>query len=387
MQTVALGTLVVLHTHNVFVTALTMAAAFVPLGIFAPVGGVLADRMDRRRLLIATTIGEALSAVGLTLMVGLHHDPVWALMVVVFCGSSIGALGFPAYQSIIPEIVAKEDLLAAVSLSSAQWNMGRVVGPAIAGIVLVTWSAAGAFAVNAISFIAVVLALLFVKIPARVHTDDTKSVRARFAEGIVAARKHRACRNAIILISVVALIGSPFIGLVAAEAVEGLHRKAGGPAVLTTAQGIGAVIGALVLAPLAHRIGHKRLLPLALGAFCIALAAYGAAPTLSLAAVAIMAVGVSYIGILSGLNTVVQVHAPQAERGRILSIYMTCLGVIYPIGLVIEGAIGQAIGVRLVMVLAAALLAFVLIGLRVLSPRLFHDLAGQEGNSKDQAAA
>ena len=387
MQTVALGTLVTLRTHSVLWSALTMAAAFIPLGLLAPLGGVLADRMDRRRLLIVTTLGEAASAVVLTILVGTHHDPVSALMAVVFCGSSVGALGFPAYQSILPEIVAKEDLLAAVSLSSAQWNLGRVVGPAIAGVLLVSWSATGAFAINAISFGAVVIALVMVELPHRVVADDVKSVRERFMEGVIAARRHRACRNAIVLISVVALIGAPFIGLVAAEAVEGLHRKAGGPAVLTTTQGIGAVIGAMVLAPLAHRIGHRRLLPLALGGFCVFLACYGAAPTLPLAALGIFLVGMAYIAILSGLNTVVQLHAPQAERGRILSIYMTCLGVIYPIGLVAEGAIGQIIGVRAVMVLAAVVLALVLLGLRLLSPTLFQELAGDEANNALDGAA
>lgn len=372
----ALGTLVTLRTHSVLWSALTMAAAFIPLGLLAPLGGVLADRVDRRRLLIVTTIGEAGSATVLTILVGTHHDPVAALMAVVFCGSSIGALGFPAYQSIIPEIVAKEDLLAAVSLSSAQWNLGRVVGPALAGVLLVLWSATGAFAVNALSFGAVVIALLMVEIPHSSRSNDAKSVRERFMEGVVAARQNRACRNAIVLISVVALVGAPFIGLVAAEAVEGLHRKAGGPAVLTTAQGIGAVIGAMVLAPLAHRLGHRRLLPLALGAFCLALACYAAAPTLLLAALGILLVGIAYIAILSGLNTVVQLHAPKAERGRILSIYMTCLGVIYPIGLVAEGAIGQVIGVRMVMALAAVVLALALLGLRLVSPTLYRELAG-----------
>lgn len=381
MQTVALGTLVTLRTHSVLWTALTMAAAFIPLGLFAPVGGVLADRIDRRRLLLVTTMGEAVAALVLTLLVGSHHDPVAALMAVVFCGASISSLGFPAYQSILPEIVNKEDLLAAVSLSSAQWNLGRVLGPAIAGVVLVTWSATGAFAVNAVSFFAVVIALLLVEIPKRVVTQDSKSITARFREGLHAAKVNRACRHAIVLISVVALIGSPFIGLVAAVAVEGLHRKAGGPAVLTTAQGIGAVIGALLLAPLAHRIGHRRLLPLALGSFCVALVLYGAAPTLNLATAAMVIVGCTYIGILSGLNTVVQLHAPPAERGRILSIYLTCLGVIYPLGLVIEGAIGQVIGVRLVMVLAALFLGLVLLGMRLFSPELFQAFSKQEAIS------
>ena len=378
MQTVALGTLITLESHNALWTALVMAAGFLPMGLFAPVGGVLADRLDRRRWLIVTTIAEAAVAFVLATLVANHHQSPMVLVVLSFVGGSAGALGFPAYQAMLPDLVDRDDLLAAVSLSSAQWNMGRVLGPAIAGVVLVTWSAAVAFAINAVSFGAVVIALVFVHLPARPRAAESLSVFARLKAGVTAARDEPACRSAIILISIVALLGSPFIGLVASVAIDGLHRRAGGPAVLTTAQGIGAVVGALALAPLAKWVGQRRVVSVALLSFCAAVVLYGAAPTLGLAAIGIMLVGASYIGVLSGLNTVVQLRAPEAVRGRILSIYMTALGVIYPVGLIIEGAIGQAIGIRLMTVISGVLLAAMIGALRLFRPSVLRSLGPVE---------
>jgi MFS family permease len=375
VETVALGTLISTTTHSALWTALVMAAGFLPMGAFAPVGGVLADRFDRRRYLMAMTLLETFWAAVLAVVVGLHVDPDWLLVLLSFLGGASGALGFPAYQALLPDLVERDDLVAAVSLSSAQWNMGRVLGPAAAGLILVAWSPAAAFGVNAVSFFATIVALALVRVPARPRAPEAVKVLARLREGAREAWAEPACRSAILLISIVALIGSPFIGLIAAEAVQGLHSKVGGPAVLTTAQGIGAVVGALAIAPLAKRFGQHALVLGALGAFCVALLAYGAAPVLWLAALAIVAVGGTYVGVLSGLNSLVQLRAPEASRARILSIFMMGLGVIYPIGLIIEGAIGQAIGVRWMTVVAAVLLGVVLAVLALAAPGLYRALS------------
>jgi MFS family permease len=375
MQTVALGTLITLREHNALWTALVMAAAFIPMGLFGPIGGVLADRMDRRRWLIITTIAEAFFAVVLTVVVFTNHDPPWVLVLLAFLGGSSGAVGFPAYQAILPELVEREDLLAAVSLSSAQWNMGRVIGPALAGIVLVIWSPAAAFFVNAISFGAVVVALCLVRLPHHERAPDGASLRARLIGGARIAFGEPGCRSSIFLISVVAFFGSPFIGLIAALAIDGLHRKAGGPAVLTTGQGIGAVIGALAMAPAAKAFGQRIIVTVGLFAFCGALVLYGLSGTLPLAALAIAAVGGTYIWALSGLNTVIQLRAPEAARGRVLSIYMMALGIIYPIGLIVQGALGQVLGIRTVTVFSGIFLAAGLALLGLARPETFSSLA------------
>jgi MFS family permease len=374
VQTVALGTLVTLDQHNPFWTAVVMAAGFLPMGLMAPIGGVLADRFDRRRWLMVTTVAESAFAFLLAALVaGGHRSPIF-LVVLAFVGSSAGSIGFPAYQALLPDLVEQDDLMAAVSLSSAQWNMGRVLGPAIAGVILVTWSPALAFALNGASFGAVVIALWFVRVPTHVRAPSGEKMWARLREGAAAAAREPGCRAAILLISVLALLAAPFIGLIASLAIDGLHHQAGGPATLTTAQGIGAVVGALSLAPLATRIGHRRVVAVAMISVGVALVLYGLAPNLVLAAVAIALVGGTYICVLSGLNTVVQLRAPEAARGRILSLFMVSLGVLYPIGLMIQGEVARVIGVRVMTILSGLMLLVAIAAIAIFSPRTFEAL-------------
>jgi MFS family permease len=372
MQTVALGFVITARTHQPLWTGLVAAAAFLPMGLLAPLGGALADRLDRRRWLIVTTVAEACFAAALAVLAAAGHAPPLVLVAVAFLGGVAAAVGFPTYQAMLPDLVPRRDLLAAVSLSSAQFNLGRVIGPALAGVVLVLGSDAWAFAVNAASFGAVVVALIFVRLPAHERPPvAVESIARRIVAGARVAAGEPGCRNAILLIAVVALIGSPFIGLVPAVAIEGLHRGAGATSALVTGQGVGAVAGALMLAPLARAWGRRRLLVAALLAFPAAIVGYGAAPSLVTATLAIVVVGACYISVLTGLNTVVQLRAPEEARGRVLGLYMMALGTVYPVGLVIEGAIAGAVGIRVVTVVAGALLVVVMAGLLVLRPGLF----------------
>ncbi|MDQ4070166.1 MAG: MFS transporter, partial [Actinomycetota bacterium] len=160
LQTVAVGVLVTALTGQARWTGLVAAAAFVPIGVLSPIGGAIADRVDRRRLLVLTTVGETVFAALLALLVGTGSATPLGVTALVFAGGCMTALGIPAYQAILPDLVDREDLLGASSLSMAQFNLGRVVGPALAGVVLVVGSYTWAFALNAASYAAVLAALL-----------------------------------------------------------------------------------------------------------------------------------------------------------------------------------------------------------------------------------
>jgi MFS family permease len=375
MQTVALGFVVTARTHNPLWTGLVAAAAFLPMGLLAPLGGALADRLDRRRWLIVTTVAEACFAAVLAVLAATGHASPVVLVVLAFLGGTSAAVGFPAYQAMLPDLVPREDLLGAVSLSSAQFNLGRVIGPALAGLVLVVGSDAWAFAVNAASFAAVVVALVLVRLPApKAPTLPVERIVRRIVAGARVAVSEPGCRSAILLIAIVALVGSPFIGLVPAVAIEGLHRGAGVTSALVTGQGIGAVAGALALAPLARAWGRRRLLVGALFAFPTALVAYGLAPSVVTATLAIVVIGAFYISVLTGLNTVVQLRAPEEARGRVLGLYMMALGTIYPIGLVVQGAIAGAVGIRPVTVASGVILIVVMAAMVLVRPGIFHAL-------------
>jgi MFS family permease len=377
MQTVALGILVFARTGQPAWAGLVAAAAFVPIGLLAPLGGVLADRLDRRRWLIATTLAEMLFATLLAVLAAVGHDPPGALVLLAFLGGASAAIGFPSYQAMVPDLVPKDDLLGAVSLSSAQFNLGRVVGPALAGLALLSHDYAVVFGINAASFAAVVVALLLLRLPPPSRSDHSAGFVRRIVDGAQEAMLEPGCRSAIGLISLVALLASPFIALV--PAMAGAIDHAGvstqeATAVLVTAQGVGAVAGALALAPLADRIGRLRTLRTALFVLPALLVVYALAGTLVWTTLAFVAVGAGYIAVLSGLNTVVQIRAPVAARGRVLSIYMLGLGIVYPIGAVVQGAIADQVGVKEITIAGAVLLFAALGALAALRPQVFTSL-------------
>jgi MFS family permease len=379
MQTVAVGVLVTDLTGQARWTGLVAAAAFIPSGLLGPIGGAVADRLDRRRWLLLTTIGETALAVVLAVLAAAGEASPGMVTLVVFAGGCMASLGFPAYQAMLPDLVERDDLLGAISLGSAQYNFGRIIGPALAGALISLGSYSLAFAVNAVSFGAVVIALLLVRLPVRPAVESTARLWARIAEGARTAAAEPGCRAAITLIAVTALLVSPFIALVPAFAQVLLGGSEAATATLVTAQGIGAVAGALAQAPLADRFGRRRVLTADLLAAPCAVAVYALMPNVASAAVALMVVGAAYIGVLSGLNTVVQLRAPDGMRARVLSIYMLALGVVYPIGAVAQGALADRIGLRLVTAGGALLLLGLVLVLRWRRSPLLAALADQDG--------
>ena len=377
MQSIALGLLVYSRSgHQAGWTTLVIAAGFLPIGLLAPVGGAMADRFDRRRWLQLTTLFEMAFAALLTVMVATGHDQPGLVVIIAFFGGAAGAVGFPAYQAMLPDMVPKEDLLGAISLSSAQFNLGRVVGPAAAGLTLLHNDYTLTFAVNTASFGAVVIALTLVRLPRPVPIDRNEGMYRRIADGARTALSEPGCRSAIILIAVVALLASPFIALVTvmAAAFHGGHPNSLDTALLVTAQGIGAVIGAMVLPSLAERVGRRTMVRGALFLLPLLLINYGLSPTLWWSLVTFLLVGAGYIAVLAGLNTVVQLRAPTASRGRVLGFYMMALGIVYPIGAVIQGQIANHIGVRAVTVGGAVILLVVLGLVATFRPHLLAEL-------------
>ncbi len=355
LQTIAVGVLVTELTGQARWTGLVAAAAFVPIGVLSPVGGAIADKVDRRRLLVGTTVGETVFATLLAVLVGTGNTTPWAVTLLVFAGGCMTALGFPAYQAILPDLVDRDDLLGASALSMAQFNLGRIVGPVLAGAVLVVGSYTWAFALNAVSYGAVVVALMMVRLKPPAVSDEPPALRARIVAGIRGARAEPGCRTAILAIAVTALLLSPFIALIPAVAVKLFGAGEGATSLLIGAQGVGAVAGALSLASLARRYGRRRVLVVNLLVLPFLLGAYAVAPTLAVATVVLVAVGAGYVGVLSGLGTVVQLRAPVALRARILSLYMVALGTVYPLGAVLQGALGDRWGLRWVTAAGAAL--------------------------------
>lgn len=363
MQTVAVGALVVAHTGQALWAVLVAAGAFLPIGLLSPIGGALADRVPRRPVIMAGNLVAGVVALVIAALVSGGHSSPGLLVLLVTVQGCVSAVIGPFMQAILPDLVPRTEFLAAASLNSAQYNLGRVAGPALAGVTIAAVGYPMAFVANAASFLAVVVALGFVRLGLPPGVGESTTIIRSLRSGLLAARSDRGCWSAITLIAVVALLASPFIALVPAVAhrfVQSERGIASATAWLTTAQGLGAVIGALLLPPLAGRFGRGRMMVVALFLLEPVLVLYGYAPTLLLAVVALFVVGLVYIGVLSGLSTVVQLRAPMEFRGRILGIYSVALGVAYPIGSLIQGPIADRFGLPLTTAATACLLMLVL---------------------------
>ena len=304
MQSVALGIYLTETTRNPIWLGLLTVSAWTPAIIGSPIGGVVADRWSRQRWIQANNLVMACTASALAVAALTHHlSPSLACYLAIgegLCGSASWA----AWQSLLPDLVEKDEVLAAVSLSSAQFNLGRIIGPVFAAVALALGSVGVCFAINAASFVFVLVVFSFVRTPPR----PRPTTRVRFVAETIAGAKRAwgvaGCRNPIIGVGVIALVASPFIALVPAMAIIVLHADT---AWLVSAQGVGAVAGALTLPIVAKRTSRVAVLQGSISVLALALLFYAFAPDLVVALVALVVLGGAYMGTLTGLNTSVQV--------------------------------------------------------------------------------
>jgi MFS family permease len=372
METVAVGVYVTQTTGKAGWTGTVAALAYAPSVLLGPIGGALADHFDRRRYLATIALLETSLAAWLAALAATHHLSVTAVAVIVLLEGTAVAFYLPASSAMTPDLVPQEDLLGAMSLNAAQWNLGRVVGPALAGLVITVWGLASAFWVNAVSFGAVLASLALVRVPPLARRDGSLSqVWHTIVEGVVEARRDAGIRTALLLLLATTFLVSPFIGLVPAVAIKVFHRGAAGTSALVTAQGVGAVAAALAAGPLAARIGRGRLLLAALLLVGPLAAAYGLAPRFPLAVAGILLLGGCYLMVLTGTSTVCQLRAPRALRARIASLFMLCVAGGHALGLVAQGWLGDHLGLPAVTATTGLLLLAVVAATRLLRPGLF----------------
>lgn len=374
METVGVGILVTSTTGRATWTGVVAAAGFVPAAVLGPIGGALADRLDRKRLLLVTTTIQTAFAAALTVLAATGTPSPWVVTLLVLGAGCTSAIGFPTYQTLLPDLVPPEDLVGAVALSSAQWNLGRVLGPALAGIVIGIGDSVGiegyalTFGLNTVSFGAVFVAIAALTLPPPHH--DGTSIAAAIRSGMAYTRRDPGLRAVMTLVILNSFLAAPFIALIPAMAITVFHAGAGGTSVLTTSQGVGAVVMALSLGALAARFGSRRTLLMMLIGLPPALAAYAVMPTLWASALAVFAVGLLYLGALSSFMSIAQLRAPAAVRGRVLSLITMALGALYPLGAIVQGWLADRIGLRHVTLLSGVVMAVALVALALLQPAL-----------------
>ncbi|HEX4492323.1 MAG TPA: MFS transporter [Acidimicrobiia bacterium] len=368
METVAFGIYVTDKTGQALWPGLVAAATFVPTAFLGPVGGALADRLPRKAVLLTTTMVQTFFA-GLitTLMIVGHPAPI-VVVAVAFGSGCAAAIGFPAYQALIPDLVPIEDLTGAIALGSAQWNLGRVIGPVLAGVAIALGGIAWALAANTASFLAVAAVLLVITLPR--PAPDARAVKmfASIVGGFRFVRQDPGLRVVLQTMALSMLFAAPFIALVPAMAIEVLKSGKNGTSVLVTAQGIGAVGAALAIGPLGRTRGIRWIMVRAVGLVPVALILYAVAPNLPLSALAIVVVGALYLAALSSYTTIAQQRSPAELRGRVLSLNAMLLGTVYPAAAALQGALADRFGLREVTAGSAAIMLVVLLAMHTLRP-------------------
>src|SRR5258706_13822060 len=339
MEAVGLSYYVAHTTGKPSWSALVGAAGFLPNGVLGPIGSAMADRWSRRRIL---SIGSALSAIVaaiLAVWVGGGTATPLGIAALAFVAGCIGAFTFPAFQSILPDLVDREHLVAGVGLSNAQWNLGRIIGPSLAAIAISIGGIGAALWCNAASFFSVIVAVALVKVPHRIGAR--RQVCRAPADGVRFLVAHPVMRRMLVVMVLSIGIASPFIAFVSLMATDIFHGDARSTSVLVTAQGIGAVTAAFTLGSVTKRFGVSVVMFGAVGLLCPALVAYGLAPKLWLAATMLTLVGLCYGYAFTSFASVAQHAAPDDMRGRVLAVNFLVLGIMFPVGTLIQGQIAD----------------------------------------------
>ncbi|MEO6124977.1 MAG: MFS transporter [Ilumatobacteraceae bacterium] len=347
METTALSYYVA-DTSKAAWSGVVAAAGFLPTALLSPVGGAWADRFDRKKTLILTNMFSAIIAASVALLVGTGHATPILLAVFALLGGCGHALGFPSFQATLPDLVPPEELVAAIGLSSTQWNLGRIIGPTAAGVAIWIGGVPAALAVNSLSFLAVIAAIWFAEIPAAVRTR--RAVIQAMKDAIEFARTNPAVRSMVPLMFLTSFLGAPFIGFIAQMATHVYNSDQSGTSLLVTAQGVGAVIAGASMGALTHRFGIRTITVGAVALFGPALVLYGAAPNIVLGAVGVALAGGIYMASISSFSSITQQSAPAELRGRALSVNNFILGFAYPLGLFIQGPLVDATSLRAVTI-------------------------------------
>jgi MFS family permease len=363
MQNYAQALLVFDLTQSKFYLGLDVFLAQLPILLFMLIGGVIADRHDRRRLLTGSQYVQAFSAFTLAALIWTDHLtyiwPVFALSFVSGCGQAFGG---PAYQAMIPSLVPKRDLPNAIALNSTQFNLSRVLGPGAGAAVLAMIGTAACFFVNGLSFFFVIIALTALRLPPHVPSVSRRALGTDLRSGLSYVGENRLMLTLTILVTVSTFLSMPLLTMLPAFATEVLHGSQTHEArlsMLMAAQGLGAIVGALFvgLIDMTKHMGRVLLgVQVCLG---LLIAAFAISTSLPLSLILLFIGGMFFMGLFSISFSLVQLTVPDELRGRVVSIYMVALRGGGPIGGLVTGALADHYSAASVMGANGVLLALI----------------------------
>jgi MFS family permease len=347
MQTVAQSWLVYRLTGSALLLGSVGFASQIPVFLFAPLGGITADRVNRRYIVIATQVAAMVLAFVLAGLTLFHRIQVWHVFVLASLLGIVNAFDIPGRQSFLVEMVGKEDLMNAIALNSSMFNGARVIGPAVAGILVAKIGEGWCFFANAISYIAVIIGLLLMKVQTRPRVKaSTASPFENMMEGFRFVNETAPIRALLLLLGVVSLVGMPYVVLMPIFADKILHGGARGLGILMGATGVGALLGALTLAFREGVKGLGRWVAWCCAGFGASIAIFALSHSFWLSVILLLPVGYTMMLQMACSNTLIQVMVPDALRGRVMAVYSMMFMGMAPIGALLGGALADHLGAQ-----------------------------------------
>jgi MFS family permease len=345
MQQVALGWLIYRLTDSAFLLGLVGFAGQIPTFILASFAGVLADRYNKHKIIIFTQLLSMIQAFLLAILTLTNNIQIWHIIFLSVFSGIINAFDMPTRQSFVVHLVEdKADLPNAIALNSSMFNTARLVGPTIAGILISTLGEGLCFLINAISYIAVIVALLMMKFSITQNIYHQKNVLGGIKEGLKYAYKFKPIRVLLLLLGVVSLTGAPYTVLMPVFARDILHGNANTLGLLFGAVGIGALIGAVYLASRKTVLGLGKWITIAALIFSFALILFSFSRNIFLSLAVMLFAGFGMMVQMASTNTLLQTIVDDDKRGRVMSLYVMAFMGTAPIGSLIAGTLASKFG-------------------------------------------
>jgi len=354
MQSVAQAWLVYRLTGSSLLLGSVSFASQFPVFLFAPIGGTFADRHNRHRIVVATQTASMLLAFVLAWLTLSARVQVWHIFVLAALLGMVNAFDIPARQAFLVDMVGKEDMMNAIALNSSMFNGARIIGPAIAGVVVARIGEGWCFFANAVSYVAVILGLLLMRLRPQEAAARTASTLDNIIEGFQWVRRTAPIKAMLWLLGLVSLVGMPYAVLMPIFADQILHSGARGLGLLMGATGIGALLGALTLALKEGLRGLGKWVAVCSVGFGASLILFAASRHFWLSAAFLVPVGFTFMVQMAASNTLIQSMVPDQLRGRVMAVYSMMFMGMAPVGAFLAGAMAQHLGAPLTLAIGGA---------------------------------
>ncbi|MHB1921680.1 MAG: MFS transporter [Chitinophagaceae bacterium] len=345
MQRMAVSWLIFRVTHSAYMLGLAAFASQFPTFILSPYAGVITDRYNRHRILLITQTASMIQASILAYSVLSGHFTITEILLLSALLGTINSFDIPSRQSLMIDLVEdRAQLSNAIALNSTMVNFAKLIGPAIAGVLLATVGEGICFLLNALSFLAVITSILLLRIPKRKIKKNQKNMIGAFREGLAYLRRSVSIKGVIGMLAMMSLVGMPYATLVPIFAKDIFHGNASTYGWLTSAAGLGALGGAFYLASLRSNESLIRVIAFSSALLGVGLWLFAATGFLVIGLLSIMATGFAMMTLIAATNTAIQTTVSDHMRGRVLSFYVMAFQGMQPIGSFLAGNIAHRIG-------------------------------------------